>query len=218
MDEEIVLNDFKTLLSSWLLSRLLKYIFIGSIIEYSIPSSALIYFAAPPSSNVSKYNFAVTFWSLLDAPTFNQSIWKSRQYIYDAKAIVFQLLIFIDMMRGARSRITVFTSAQTSSLLLLLLLLLSITSSESRSLTKSLTTCFLTTKLLCSSSRCTLRYQTLEPLPFSPFCISCRISSLEEWTATRGLYFKLLSVNLLFRVDKLTWKSWTWFKSSTLSK
>ena len=67
------------------------------------------------------------------------------------------------------------------------LLFLSITSSGSGSLTRSLT-CFLTMKPLRTSARCTLHYPTLEPLPLSSSGTACRISSLEERTAARGLF------------------------------
>ena len=67
------------------------------------------------------------------------------------------------------------------------LLFLSFTPFESSSLIRCLTLCFLTTKPLDTSVRCTLRYPTLEPLPFSSSCTACRISSLEERRAARGL-------------------------------
>ena len=198
LGEEIILNDFKTSLSSRLLPRLLKCICIGSIIECSVPSPALIYFGTLPNSDtVSKYNFAVTFGYLLYAPTCNQSIfpekpstspWILKPQYFD---LSYPLMCHVKLGPG---------------LLYLRLYkrlpFLRITPPRSSSLIRSLK-CFLTNKPLRTSIRYTLRYPTLETLSFSSSCTACRISSLEERTAARGLLFKLLSFNHLFRVDKL---------------
>ena len=48
---------------------------MSSIIECTVPSSMLIYLSSPPNSNtMSKHNFAMTLRSLLEAPTYSQSI------------------------------------------------------------------------------------------------------------------------------------------------
>ena len=173
------------------------YICIGSIIECSVPSLALIYFGTLPNSdNLSKYNLAVTFGSLLDAPTCNQSILLKKLSIHPC--ILKPQYFSLSYPTMCHMKL------ETGLLYLRLykrLLFLSFTPFESSSLIRCLTLCFLTTKPLDTSVRCTLRYPTLEPLPFSSSCTACRISSLEERRAARGLLFKLLSFNHLFRVD-----------------
>ena len=136
-------------LSSRLLSRLLKYICISSIIECSVPSLVLIYFRSPPNSDtVSQYNFAVTFGSLVDAPTCNQSIFLENpsRHPWILKPQYFNL-----------SYPSVCHMKLGPGLLYLRphkrLIFLSITPLEFSFLTKSLTSCFLTTKPLRTSAQ-----------------------------------------------------------------